>query len=360
MPYVLDAKQTVPENLVRTVSEQIEQTITELCDKSLDSQTAAHQARKRIKKIRAVLRLARREMAELYAYENLLFRDAGRKLADIRDAQAVSETFDLLSRKYPTRFRGGAYRVAGEGLEKRRQDIIGNKAYVDQVIGDVVGSLEKARKRLKSWPLSTDHYDALGEGHRKIYRRGRQLFKRVRNEPTPENLHELRKAVKYHWYHGRLLSGIRPKRMKKYNTSVKEMADLLGEHHDMAALRSTLLRHPERYGTYHEVRELLKLLDRRQEELWHQAEPLGRLIFLEKPKHIEKRMLEDWEEWKTVQAQQASPDVDTELSAAGMIKESATDADKNITGRVISDVSEKGEPADADDSGSSQTHRTVV
>ncbi|MCP4406283.1 MAG: CHAD domain-containing protein [Gammaproteobacteria bacterium] len=187
------------------------------------------------------------------------------------------------------------------------------------------------------------------------------MFTRILNDaPSPENIHELRKAVKYHWYHGRLLAKVRPKWMSRYNASVKRIADILGEHNDVAALRVLFLKHPERYGTYHEVRELLKLIDRRQQELWQQAEPLGHLIFLEKPKYIERRMLEDWERWKTVQAQQASRDVDAELSAAGMIKESAADADKDTAGGVISDVSEKGEPADVDDSGSSQTHKSVV
>ncbi|MEN8130449.1 MAG: CHAD domain-containing protein [Pseudomonadota bacterium] len=354
MPYTFDAKQTVPENLIRTVSEQIDRAIAELCDKSLDPPTAVHQARKRIKKIRGVLRLAREEMGELYVYENLLFRDAGRRLADIRDAQAALETFDKLSQKYPAHFRREACHTVRKGLEEGLRKVAGNKAYVEQVINDVVDMLRHARKRLKSWPLSVDHYSALSKGHRKTYRKGRRLFARVYNEPTPENLHELRKAVKYHWYHGRLLRGTQTKRMARYNASVKRMADLLGEHHDMAALRSMLLKHPERYGTYHEIRGLFKLLDRTQEELWRQAEPLGRLIFLEKPKYIERRMLEDWEGWKAAQAQKASVDVDAELSAAGMTGESLIGVGEDVMDDAVPDVSEKGELAASDKSRSSQ------
>jgi CHAD domain-containing protein len=317
MPYKLDSKDTVPENMKRIVEEQIDRAISELTDKELDRLVAIHQARKRIKKIRGLLRLARNELGDLYAYENLLFRDAARKLSDIRDAQAAVETFEKLSQSHPARFAaGGAFRTARMGLEKRRQTVIGNKSYMDRLVAEVVEALRQARKRLKSWPLTTDHYSAMATGHRKTYRQARRLFGQSLQALSPENLHELRKALKYHWYHGRLFSGVRTKWMRRYNASVKRMTDLLGEHRDMTVLRIMLLKHPERYGTYHEVRELLKLIDRRQRQLWEAAEPLGNLIFLERPKHIEKSMLEEWENWKNAREKGTQSNVDVELQEA--------------------------------------------
>ena len=321
MPYKLGSKDTVPANMKRIVEEQINSAISELQDKDLDRLTAIHQARKRIKKIRGVLRLVRTEMGDLYTYENLLFRDAGRKLSDIRDAQAAVETFEILRQRFPGRFAVGGYGGAKVGLEKRRQTIIGNEAYLDRVIDEVIEALQQARKRLKSWPLTTDHYDSMAPGHRKAYRLGRRLFGQSLESLSPENLHELRKAVKNHWYHGKLFSGVRTKWMKRYNASVKRMSDLLGEHRDMAVLRTMFLKHPERYGTYHEIRELLKLIDKHQQELWEQAEPLGNLIFLEKPKHIERRMLEDWENWKSAEAKRAQSDVDMEIREDHLLEE---------------------------------------
>jgi CHAD domain-containing protein len=321
MPYKLMPQTKVPENVIRIVNEQIDRAIAELTDKNLEPLTGVYQTRKRIKKIRALIRLVRKEMGEIYNYENLLLRDVGRKLADIRDAQATVETFDKLGQRYPARFVYGAYKRARMGLEKRRQLITDNKTYLDKLINEVVGNLQSIRKRLKSWPLTTDHFSAIDVGYRKTYRRGRWLFNQALQAASPENLHELRKAVKYHWYHGRLLGKIDSKWMLKYNAAVKKMADLLGEHHDMASLHSMLLKHPERYGTYHEIRELLMLIDKRQNELWEQTKPLGNLIFLEKPRIIEKRMLEKWVNWKRAQNQHVQANDDTEIQIADISEE---------------------------------------
>jgi CHAD domain-containing protein len=351
MAYALDSKQTVPQNLVRIVMEQIERAVSELSDSSLEPQVAIHQARKRIKKIRALLRLARQELGTLYRYENLLFRDATRKLADIRDAQCVVETFQKLSQRYPARFGPRAYGSARKGLEERRSIVLDNKAHVQRIMGEVVDTLQKARKRLKSWPLTTNDYSALAAGHRKGYRRGRKLFTQTRDVPSPEIVHELRKAAKYHWYHGRLLKGIRSKRMSKYNAAVKQMTDLLGEHHDMAVLRSMLLKHPERYGTYHEIRELLKLIDRRQAELWQQALPLGNLIFLEKPRYVEKRMLEDWEHWKDALEQKKSMNIEAKSPATPEPAVRSTSTKQTeITVDIDSDAAEMGIVSDPGES----------
>jgi CHAD domain-containing protein len=349
MAYALKVKQTVAQNLVRVVTEQIESAISELSDRDLEPQVAIHQARKRIKKIRALIRLVQEELGTLYSYENLLFRDATRRLADIRDAQCAVETFQKLSQRFPSRFGPQAYKSARNGLEERRNDVLGNKAHVQRIMDEVVDTLSKARKRLKSWPIAANDYSALASGHRKVYRRGRRLFTQTQDDQSPEMLHELRKATKYHWYHGRLLKGIRSKRMAKYNVAVKRMADLLGEHQDMAVLRIMLLKHPERYGTYHEIRELLKLIDRRQEELWQQALPLGNLIFLDKPKYIERRMLEDWERWKNTPNKKTSnikaKPTTTPEPAQGTISDKETEITENIDSDVTAKnlVSESGE-----------------
>jgi len=60
--------------------------------------------------------------------------------------------------------------------------------------------------------------------------------------------------------------------------------------------RSSLLRNPERYGSYHDVCELLKLIRRQQDELWRQAQVLGQIIFLEKSLHVYSRLKHHWEE----------------------------------------------------------------
>ena len=56
-----------------------------------------HEARKATKRLRALVRLVRRELGdEVYALENQCYRDAGRRLSELRDATVLVETLDRL------------------------------------------------------------------------------------------------------------------------------------------------------------------------------------------------------------------------------------------------------------------------
>ena len=58
-----------------------------------------HDVRKRLKKVRAVLRLIREELGEkTYRRENDRVRESAQPLCDIRDAQVLIETLDKLTR----------------------------------------------------------------------------------------------------------------------------------------------------------------------------------------------------------------------------------------------------------------------
>lgn len=296
MPYVIKANETVSESVSRVVIEQIDRAVAKLTDGDLEH--AAHQARRRIKRIRGVLRLIRGELGNLYCYENMLFRDAARKLADIRNAQASIETFEILSKRFPGRFTGDAYGLVRQGLEKRYQALIEKNRYTDKTLNEVLEILNDGRKRVESWPLSTDRHTLISTGYRKAYRLGRRRLKQARKEPSQKNLLELRKAVKYHGYQCQLLSTLRPKRMALYSASIKRMSDILGMQNDMAELKEKLVQQPEQYGTYHEIAELVELINQRQTELWKAAEPLGYLIFLNKPRQIEAMMQQYWKAWQ--------------------------------------------------------------
>ena len=82
---------TVAEGLQRIAGEQIGKALAEIDDDKLDRQAAVHQARKRCKKIRGLIRLVRSGFAD-YAVENAIFRDAARTLSFMRDTEAALET----------------------------------------------------------------------------------------------------------------------------------------------------------------------------------------------------------------------------------------------------------------------------
>src|SRR5215471_7581166 len=81
----------------RIVRKEIGKALQALECGRLPSDKAVHDARKRLKRVRAGLRLLRTALGDrLYREENASFRDAARPLTEVRDAKVLLDTFDQL------------------------------------------------------------------------------------------------------------------------------------------------------------------------------------------------------------------------------------------------------------------------
>ncbi len=201
----------------------------------------------------------------------------------MRDAEAMVETVDRLRERFADEEGAAVLGPVREALVERRQQVSEEEVGLEGRIAQVVKDLRAAHRRAGRWPLAEDGFGALREGLKQTYRRGRKALALAAEDPTPENLHEWRKRVKYHWYHARLLRGVWPPVMDPYRKAVHRLADMLGQIHDLDVLRQTLLAEPERFGSRSRLRPVLKLVDRHRAELAGKAQPLGRKVFAEKP-----------------------------------------------------------------------------
>ena len=86
-----------------------------------DRDEAIHEARKSIKKVRALLRLVSAELGGTYPRENARLRDIARRLSEFRDAFAIIETFDDLKKKYKDETRNKLQSVRAGLIRKRKR-----------------------------------------------------------------------------------------------------------------------------------------------------------------------------------------------------------------------------------------------
>src|SRR5262245_44527647 len=100
MAFCLSADESVDDGIKRIVNEEISQTIKNIDNLKLKRTEAIHEARKHCKKIRGVLRLVRTRFEDTYQFENAWFRDTAKGLAELRDAEALLETYDGLLDKF--------------------------------------------------------------------------------------------------------------------------------------------------------------------------------------------------------------------------------------------------------------------
>jgi CHAD domain-containing protein len=297
MAYRLERDESVIAGLKRVVREEIDSAGTQLSgNRKATRDEAIHEARKSIKKVRALLRLVGAELGGDYPRENARLRDIGRRLSEFRDAFAIIATFDDLKRKY----KGETLkklRSVRTGLVKKRNEA-GREEDVEIVLDHAAAALGKAARRVKAWPLKTNGYAAIGPGIAETYRAGRAALARAREDPRPEHYHELRKRVKDHWYHIRFLESLWTDVMSAYEKSLKDLETWLGNDHNLAVLRERIVAESAFYGQQKDIDLTLDLIDKYQKELRDQSLSLAERIYEEKPREFTRRMKHLWDTWR--------------------------------------------------------------
>ncbi len=241
---------------------------------------AIHDARKSIKKVRAVLRLMRPELERTYRLENRRLRDIARKLAEFRDAGAVIGTLDRIAKRYSTEGPLPALAIARRTLAKKKRETM-DENKVRSVLKAMAAELRSIAARAGKWPLRTRGFEAVEPGLEMTLRRGRKAFARARKHPAAGNFHEWRKRAKDHWYHIRLLADIWTKDLKAYEKHLDDLQECLGEHHNLVILREALKPLPP---------EVEAVVDRYEKELRAEAESLAAAIYERKPRRLVKEI----------------------------------------------------------------------
>lgn len=285
----LEEHEAMAAGIPRVLADRLDAAIAHLTAPNDADRT--HEARKRLKETRAVLRLVREEVGEdAFAIENAAVRDAGRHLSDARDAEALLEAFAKLDLG---ELGALAQRRVRRELTRRRKRLAA--ATAEERLAAVVGALRASRDRVSGWTFADRGFAIVESGLTTTYARGRRLFRRARKHREPELLHEWRKRVKDAWYHHQLLERAWPAVVKGYAHALKELSDLLGNHHDLDVLRALLLAEPAAFGKQEDVDALVAIVDRRRAELERDALVLGARLFYERPREVRER----WRFWWT-------------------------------------------------------------
>jgi CHAD domain-containing protein len=298
--YRLKDGETVPDGIARIAYGRIDHAIDELRGKNKSSrEEAVHEARKDLKKLRSLLRLVRGEIGdEVYRRENEGFREAGRRLSGVRDADVMIETLESLAEHRPKDMNAETVGGLRQALSEHRAALEGNGRGRKQARNEVVQALRESRERVEEWPLETDGFDALEDGLGRAYRRGRRAYHAVLEDPSTENLHEWRKRVKDLWYHHTLLQCSWPELMDPAADQVHELSDLLGDDHDLAVLCEWAQAHPAAAGGMPGLEAFNEAARRRRTELQREALVLGERLYGERPRAFLRRLRSYWHAWR--------------------------------------------------------------
>jgi CHAD domain-containing protein len=292
--FSLTPGQPVPDELRRVARGRIDHALDELRGASGSSrEEAVHEARKDMKKLRALLRLVRSELGDdVYRSENETFRDTARHLAGARDADVMLATLGDLEERFGE-LPGVAARLRPALVAHRFRVSAGSLSSGSTA---AVATLVQARARIEDWPLESDSFDAFEQGLRRSYRRGRRGFETVREIPSAENVHEWRKRVKDLWYHLSLLEASWPAVMGGLADEAHALSDRLGDDHDLVVLRDWAHEHGSALnGADPLLRGFDVLAEARRRELQVEAYAYAARLYADKPGAFVRRVRTWWE-----------------------------------------------------------------
>jgi len=310
MPYRLRIGESVQDGIRRVLSEQIERSLDELADPKLDRADRIHQVRKRCKKIRAALRLGRGALGSTYSKENAWYRDAARRISDVRNTQVMIETYDALAKHFDDQVDKGSMRHIRRRLQKRLHTLMEDRDRIDQLLHDFESAMVAGNRRVASLSIEGDGYGTALAEMCKTYSRARTAMNSAYDTPTPEAFHAWRKRVKYHGYHMRLLGDAWPTVVRARRDEADKLGALLGDHHNLCVLRAWVLKDQASCAKGEVLKAFVTLVEKQTAQIERECRPLGRRLFAEKPKHMARRFAIYFSVWSEEESK-GSPHADS-------------------------------------------------
>jgi CHAD domain-containing protein len=257
---------------------------------NLETDAAIHEARRHVKKVRALIRLVRPAIGSSYRTSNKALRRVNRLLSPIADGEAVLGTLARLDKRSPAELSTamGALRHA---LLARRA-AIDRRAKVDRVLQSCTSLLNAERARVTAWSLTRRGRRAVTAGLHKTIRGARRAMSRAIARPTADNYHAWRRRVKDHWFQLRLLERRCGGDLVTRQQLLETLDGHLGEYHNCTLLLPVVTTETtlERLDTA----RVLRAIRRYQGELRAEAARVAADIYGERPRQFVARVERAW------------------------------------------------------------------
>ncbi|MCD7058756.1 CHAD domain-containing protein [Pelagibacterium xiamenense] len=234
--YRLAGKRPLDADTVIVARGQIDRMIEDLRDTEGPLPERVHDVRKGLKRMRGLLRVVRYADEDFYRAENARYRDIARDLAPLREAGARDQLIGALKDRFAAQLGDEPF----PGVERALAEIAPAEHAGAEGVEDLLARTEE-RLGEGAFALSSvnwsftprDSAGALADGVAKIIKTLRKSQKTAHAAPSPENLHEWRKAVKYTGFATRLLKAFWPGDEKRIRKDLKAAGEILGLIHDI-------------------------------------------------------------------------------------------------------------------------------
>ncbi|TIX11940.1 MAG: CHAD domain-containing protein [Mesorhizobium sp.] len=251
-----------------------------------------HKCRKRLKSVRALLRLVRSGDEPFCQTENECYKQVSALLAGPREATALIETIDRLAASFPEQSAGGGLDAVRDRLVMRQHELHAG-AGLDAAISAAAAACREGLGHIDRLSLPDQPEqaaDILAEGASATLRRARKAVDKAGSRGEADDFHDLRKAAKTHSMHLSLLGRLWPTPIKARRKAVDALGERLGELHDVFVMRALLDAEAEPLGPPEDTKLLGKLLKRSEKSLRKSSLAEAAELFGDSPKRSTRKL----------------------------------------------------------------------
>jgi CHAD domain-containing protein len=288
MAFRLEAGRSTADGLRIAVQKQFEKALAALAALEPDEESV-HAARRSVKRIRAVVRMLRGPLGSFGRQEGRRLRSAAHQLASLRDADASAETLKALHGRFPAVVDRRVTRAVSRGLDARKRR---KRKAAGMLARRAQAELRRSRRVLPRRLAVAGEPRAVRRGLADTYGRARDLLRDLSLDSDATRFHDWRRRVKDHACQVRLFESLHRKARTRAR-SLNRLDDWLGEDHNHALLRATILASPGSFGSASVTAAVLGSIAKRQARLRRNALRLGRRLFSPRPRRFRKTV-SDW------------------------------------------------------------------
>jgi CHAD domain-containing protein len=258
---------------------------------------AVHRARRRIKGLRAVLRMIRIAVGdEAFRQGNDALRQAGRALASARRMGAMVEAAEKLGGDGLSRADLAVVRDLARAAARIATDGASPELF-EQATGEARRHIAGLRGAADEWQLPQCAMAVFVEGMTRVYARARRLVAKGLEGADPSILHEARKSVIHLRYQIATLEPIWPALLSAWVKELQRLREALGDFNDLCEMEALINDPASPLSAVKKKGAALRLIADRRQALLARARPLARRLFAEPPSSFATRMTAMWEAW---------------------------------------------------------------
>lgn len=304
MPYRMKPQRSVAHEIKRVADTQLIAALDHL--QSIGTPRAdesVHEARRHIKKVRALLRLVKPVLVDGYDGANRRLRTVCRMLAPIADGRSVIAT--LPQSPHGDDVQEAPTLDAIRAALVQRANHVDRKAELERILPKARRILSLERTRVDDWTLRSGGARAVTPGLARSVHKTRKAMSRAVLHPTAANYHVWRQRVKDLWFHVRLIEARCGNGFEAERRRLGTLDACLGEYHNVILLEHVLMT--EAIVTRGDTTRGLRMLRAYQVALRRRAEMLGRRALAPTPREMVAKLRRLWRSTGAPPAAMAAP-----------------------------------------------------